>query len=124
MADIIKFLTMAEVVPAVMEHKQTFMMIEINEYTSLGELRDADGFMTVEKKEDPKPKPKPEPKKPAKAAPKPGVDHGKVVALYKAGWKIPQIADELGCSQQTVYNHLAKEAQEESEDEPEADSEE
>lgn len=109
MADIIKFLTMAEVVPAVMEHKQTFMMIEINEYTSLGELRDADGFMTVEKKEDPKPKP----------APKPGVDHGKIVALYKAGWKIPQIADEVGCSQQTVYNHLAKESL----DEPAEDTE-
>ena len=122
MTDIIKFLTMAEVVPAVMEHKQTFMMIEINEYTSLGELRDADGFMTVEKKEDPKPEPK-KPKAKPKPAPKPGIDHGKIVALYKAGWKIPQIADELGCSQQTVYNHLAKEAQEESEDEPEADSE-
>lgn len=116
MADIIKFLTMAEVVPAVMEHKQTFMMIEINEYTSLGELRDADGFMTVEKKEDPKPK---QEKSKPKPAPKPGVDHGKVVALYKAGWKIPQIADELGCSQQTVYNHLAKESL----DEPAEDTE-
>lgn len=37
------------------------------------------------------------------------VDHGKIVACYRAGRSIKWIADEIGCSEQTVYNHLEKE---------------
>lgn len=37
------------------------------------------------------------------------VDHGKIVACYRAGRSIKWIADEIGCSDQTVYNHLEKE---------------
>lgn len=44
----------------------------------------------------------------AKTPKKRGVDAGKMKALYLAGWKVIDIADELGCSDQTVYNHLSK----------------
>ena len=125
MSDIIKFLAMADVPKAVMDHKQTYMIIEINEFTTLGELADADGFMTVEKKEDQKPKPKPDPvpdpeeddldeeddfeEEPEPAKTKGSrVDHGKLMALHKAKWTPKQIADELGCSVQTVLNHINK----------------
>lgn len=36
------------------------------------------------------------------------VDTGKLFALYQAGWSAPKIADELGISDQTVYNYLRK----------------
>lgn len=39
---------------------------------------------------------------PKKIKPKP-VDKGKVGALYKAGWTVAKIADEMRCSQGTVY---------------------
>lgn len=39
---------------------------------------------------------------PKKIKPKP-VDKGKVGALYKAGWTVAKIADEMRCSQSTIY---------------------
>lgn len=41
---------------------------------------------------------------------KPPVDHGKICALWRSGrWKIKDIAEDVGCSQQTVINHLKNE---------------
>ena len=37
------------------------------------------------------------------------LDHGKLVACYKAGWPIAKIADELGCTSVAVRQHLHKE---------------
>lgn len=39
---------------------------------------------------------------PKKIKPKP-VDKDKVGALYKAGWTVAKIADEMRCSQSTIY---------------------
>lgn len=39
---------------------------------------------------------------PKKIKPKP-VDKGKVGALYTAGWTVAMIADEMRCSQGTIY---------------------
>ena len=37
------------------------------------------------------------------------LDHGKICALFKAGWPPVKIADEMGCSPSTVTYHLQKE---------------
>lgn len=37
------------------------------------------------------------------------VDHGRIIALYRGGRSIKWIADDCGCSQQSVYNHLKME---------------
>lgn len=58
-----------------------------------------------EKKQEPKPEPKA--KEPAKKTKK-ALDVGKMVACYKAGWSMAKIADELGCTPQTVANNLKK----------------
>ena len=36
------------------------------------------------------------------------IDIGKVKALRKAGWSYEKIAEEFGCSPQTICNHLNK----------------
>lgn len=36
------------------------------------------------------------------------LDTPKMVALRKAGWTYEKIADEMGCSTQTVINHIKK----------------
>ena len=43
-----------------------------------------------------------------KASAKKKIDTGKLQALYEAGWPVPKIADELGCSDKAVYYHLNK----------------
>lgn len=36
------------------------------------------------------------------------IDDGKIRALKNAGWSVPKIADEMRCSEVTIYNHLKK----------------
>lgn len=45
------------------------------------------------------------PAKEKKSKKKP-LDDGKMLALRKAGWTYEKIADEMGCSPQTVINHI------------------
>lgn len=81
---------------------QVCMIVPINKDTTVEELMKAKAFalLQAEKKEDPKPEKK-------KTQPK--VDHGKIMALHKRGWPIKEIAKDVGCSEQTVYNHIALE---------------
>ena len=36
-------------------------------------------------------------------------DTGKMIALLRAGWNVPKVADEMGVSEATIYNHMKKE---------------
>lgn len=49
--------------------------------------------------------------KPQKAKKEPvrKIDHGKIMALHKAKWTPSRIAEEIGCSLQTVINHIKQE---------------
>ena len=49
-----------------------------------------------------------EPKKRKRGGQRKPIDDGKIGALRKAGWSLGKIADEMGCSPQTVANRLAK----------------
>ena len=51
-----------------------------------------------------------EPKEELKKKRKP-IDHGKIMALHRAGWSVAKIADEMRVSDQTVRNHIQQEAQ-------------
>jgi len=82
----------------------------VDEHTSLAEFLGADDYEIIEpevpEKEEPAPTEEEPPKKKKFPAP---VDHGKIIALYKAGWAPLAIADEMRCSLQTVTNHIKKE---------------
>ena len=57
-----------------------------------------------EKKSAPEPKKRgPKPKK------RPPLDHGKIIACWKAGRSVAWIADEMNCSDQAVRHHIAME---------------
>ena len=60
---------------------------------------------------DEEPEPEPEEEQKPEPVKKERVDHGRIVALYTARdpWSIKDIADDVGCSAQTVINHLKKE---------------
>ncbi len=65
---------------------------------------------TDDKEEEPEPVqevPEAEPAKPApKKTPRKIIDKGKVGALYKAGWNVAKIADEMRCNQSTIYKTI------------------
>ena len=59
--------------------------------------------------------PEPTPSKPKKETAKPApkkrkpFDTGKMKALLDGGWPVAKIADEMGCSVGTIYDHMKKE---------------
>ena len=88
------------IVKFVLEEERRLDAEEKNEAKETAEL-------TAEEKEKPsaperkKPSPKPKKKQP--------LDHGKIMALHKGKWPVAKIADEMGCSEQAVRNHIAQE---------------
>ena len=106
-----------------------YIMIRLTDDTPVEQLRQADGYF-LEENEEPAPAPVPakvEEIKPAgefshedqwaeeqlskePAAQKKGkYDTGKICALRRASWSVAKIADEIGCSEQTVRNILKRE---------------
>ena len=74
------------------------MKTEYNGLTITGTPAELMEFAQLLKAEKPKTTPKPSAKK--------DIDIGKVKALRKAGWTLEKIADEMGCSAQTIANKL------------------
>lgn len=113
MKTVLKKVNLTDALECVRNGQTTYILFEMTkEDTTVLDLLKSDGFVTLAPAdpEEQKPQPKAKPKTTAKkATPSNGVDHGKIVALHKAGWSTAKIADEMGCSGQTVLNHLAKE---------------
>lgn len=90
------------IVKFVLEEERRLDAEEKNEAKETAEV-------TAEEKEKPS---APDPKKaaPKKRGPKPKkLDHGKIIACWKAGRSVAWIADEMNCSGQAVRNHIAME---------------
>lgn len=114
---------------AVNPEEKVYMLLRIYPDTSVFELSNSNGFyyeapeelpnVPDEPVEEPEDSAEPEPEEPdepeevktPKKRPTPAnaVDHGKICALYKAGWTVKAISEEMKCSGQTVYNHLVRE---------------
>ena len=108
----LKQIALVDAVKRVINGHRVYIMFEIDPQTTIEDLGFADGFLIEE--EDPQPEAKPEPEHKPKTESKKkggpaGIDHGKLIALHKAGWPTAKIADELGCSSQTVLNHIKQE---------------
>lgn len=82
------------------------MLVPVTKETPLDEFIRAKGFALLEygrpDKTDQIEKPKTERKRPKQ------IDTGKILALHKAGWSSTKIANEIGCSPQTVLNHIER----------------
>lgn len=116
----LKQIALVDAVKRVINGHRVYIMFEIDPQTTIEDLGFADGFLIEE--EDPQPETKPEPEHKPKTEPKvktkpkaepkksgpAGIDHGKLIALHKAGWSSNKIAGEMGISAQTVLNHIAR----------------
>lgn len=123
---IIKQIGLAECMNMIYEGGNAYMMIPIDNATTVEMLNKAEAYCILvdepkledykpiepegpEEEPEEVPEPEPEPEKPEPKKQKIEIDHGKICALYKAGWNCTKIADELRCNAQTVINHLVKE---------------
>lgn len=103
-----KRIDLKEAIECVLSGGEVYGLIKINAQTSIEELSALSGLIAIEE-QAPTP-PQEEPKQDAEKG-RDGrvIDHGKICALYNAGWSCTKIADEIGCNAKTVVNHLTKE---------------
>lgn len=111
-----KEVKMLEAVNLVMTGQEVYMLQRITSDTTIDTLGSAKGFVlkTAEapvKKTQPEKKETPRKEESQTDGANKAIDHGKIVALYTATppRSVSWIADEMGCSAQTVINHLKKE---------------
>ena len=81
---------------AVNPEAKVYMLMRISSDTTLEQLTSAEGFCYEEPTDVPVNK-------------KTVIDHGKICALYNAGWTLKNIAEECKCSISSVNNHLVAE---------------
>ena len=77
---------------------------ELDEALRIRALAYLDKLDPPEQKAEQKPEKTSAPKKKKQSK----IDTGKIKALREGGWTLAGIAREMGCSQQTVANHLKK----------------
>lgn len=85
--------------------RQAYMIIPVTGLTTIEELRIAQGFL-IEGDEDTEDTAEPEERPKRKPPARKTVDAGKICALYKAGWSVKAIVDEIKCSEATAVNKL------------------
>lgn len=85
---------------AIRGNRKVYMLLKLSPTHTIEDLQRADGFVVAASQT----------KKKVKTTTS-KIDHGKIVALYTANppRSVSWIADELGCSPQTVINHLTQE---------------
>ena len=123
----LKVIPLREAVEACVEDEPVYMIVKMDTDLSVMDLHGATAYaIDVDESRDEqfqkildsvderKPMPSKNVKKKSKTSDctKPAVkklDHGKICALFKAGWPPVKIADEMGCSPSTVTYHLQKE---------------
>lgn len=86
-----------------------YMLTKVTGALTLDEIRNAHAFVVpVEELPEPVPVEAPEQtEEPARR--KSSVDHDRIMELVAAGYPPKEIAEQIGCSEQTVRNHIARE---------------
>ena len=84
---------------------EIYMITRVTGELKLDEIRNATGFV-VPIDEIPDPEPVDTPEEPARR--KNSVDHDRIMELAAAGYPPKEIAEQIGCSEQTVRNHIAR----------------
>lgn len=123
----LKVIPLREAVEACVEDEPVYMIVKMDTDLSVMDLFGATAYaIDVDESRDEQfqkildsvDERKPMPSKSVKKKPKTSdctkpivkkLDHGKICALFKAGWPPVKIADEMDCSPSTVTYHLQKE---------------
>ena len=89
--------------------KEIYILTELSGDTTLADFKKAAAYVVrIEDDEQiPEPEPAEAPEEPARR--KSSIDHDRIMELAAAGYPPKEIAEQIGCSEQTVRNHIARE---------------
>lgn len=86
---------------------EIYMLTKVTGTLTLDEIRNAEGFAVAIEEEDLEAAALPEPvEEPARR--KNSVDHDEIIRMAQDGCTPREIAEKIGCSEQTVRNHIAR----------------
>lgn len=90
-------------------NREIYILTKLSDQTTLADFKKAAAYVAQAEEDEqiPEPEPVDTPEEPARR--KSSVDHDRIMELAAAGYPPKEIAEQIGCSEQTVRNHIARE---------------
>ena len=85
--------------------KEIYILTELSDQTTLADFKKAAAYVVRIEDDEQIPEPVPEP---AEEPVKKRIDHDEIIRMAQEGCPPREIAEKLGCSDQTVRNHIAR----------------
>lgn len=86
--------------------REIYILTELSDQTTLADFKKAAAYVVRIEEDEQIQEPEAVPEEPAR---KPKIDHDEVIKLAQEGYPPKEIAQLLGCSEQSVRNHIARE---------------
>ena len=85
--------------------REIYILTELSDQTTLADFKKAKAYVVQVEEDEQIPEQEAMPEEPAR---KPKIDHDEVIKLAQEGYPPKEIAQLLGCSEQSVRNHIAR----------------
>ena len=88
-------------------NREIYILTKLSDQTTLADFKKAAAYVVQVEEDEQIPEIEAAPEEPARR--KSSVDHDRIMELAAAGYPPKEIAEQVGCSEQTVRNHIARE---------------
>ena len=85
-------------------NREIYILTELSDQTTLAEFKKAKAYVVQVEEDEQIQEPKAVPEEPAKKK----IDHDEIIRMAQEGCTPREIAEKIGCSEQTVRNHIAR----------------
>lgn len=85
--------------------REIYILTELSDQTTLADFKKAKAYVVQVEEDEQIQEPEATAEEPAR---KPKIDHDEVIKLAQEGYPPKEIAQLLGCSEQSVRNHIAR----------------
>lgn len=88
-------------------NREIYILTKLSDQTTLADFKKAAAYVVQIEEDEQIPEIEAASEEPARR--KSSVDHDRIMELAAAGYPPKEIAEQIGCSEQTVRNHIARE---------------
>ena len=85
-------------------NREIYILTELSDQTTLADFKKAKAYVVQVEEDEQIQEPETVPEEPAKRK----IDHDEIIRMAQEGCTPREIAEKIGCSEQTVRNHIAR----------------
>lgn len=85
-------------------NREIYILTELSDQTTLADFKKAAAYVVQIEEDEQIPEIEAAPEEPAKKK----IDHDEIIRMAQEGYTPREIAEKIGCSEQTVRNHIAR----------------